>query len=1207
MPEAPFLRRTARAVDRRLPWDLRRTARELNQRRTGRAAPLVTLVLAPEADDLPFFPDSLEALRGQTHRFLEVLVVTGPGAEGAADVVRTHAPLDWRVRLVPDDGPADARLDRAAARARGRYVGFVGARDVVPPHGIATLVESLERTGSDFAVGRAVAHGRAPHESPLGITHQLVADSASIDRLPLAVTDLLLGNKLFRTSFWRRSQLAFPTEVRDAARGLVLAAFAAAGAFDFVPVVTYQVKHRAGRVAFGTVSDAMSELDDWLADEAVLEEQLGGLELAAVRDAWSYVVCDQLALPFLDDVHRADDRQWQALHGFLADVHGRITPRAWRRVRAESRVKVMLAVLDRREELEELLARRWFEGGNHPTELVGGELRAVLPFYRAGLPGLDDDCFTMAEEETPLVVVLRGLAWSATGSLELDLYAYVDFLDQGDEVADVTVELVEAGAGRRVPLTVTPYVDSGVNMAAARRYQDYARSALRAELDPAALDVAGGSGGSGTGPLASWSLQVSLRSRGVERSGPVTRVDRRGSAGQLGSPALSARSVAGRRLHLRHDPRAGLVVDVLAPAAALLEQVEGSRRSLSGVLRQPAGGQARALVATRTDGRRVRSPLVDRPDGSQSFTLDLGGAGHGGSWALSVDAGRGAGGEVALAGASDPLHPGLLEPGGRLVVVATGSGAVEVQEADLSVVLDDLEVGETAVRVTGRWLGTVPEGWEVALEGPGAEVVGTVTLTGRRFTADLPLTWDPWGRTGVPLPLDLYALRVRPGAGAGSGEVRLLLAASYQRRLLASVRLEAFRVLPVCQDRAPALRLQLPLQDDERGPFHQRRLQQWTAETDEPLDPTSVYLQSYTGRTATDSQRAIHDELRRTRPDLTVHWGVADLATEVPEGGVPVLMRTAEWYRVLATATYLSNNIDFERWWHKRPGQRQLQTFHGYPAKAMGLRMWLAKRYPPRRLEAELDRTSRGWDLILTPSPEMDQYYRSEYRYDGPIESSGYPRDDVLVSPEADGIRERTRALLGIAPGQTAVLYAPTWRDDLATSWRSAEMVHHLDLETATKRLGSEYVFLMRGHRFHSARLRGGGSARLLDVTDYPEINDLILASDAAVLDYSSLRFDFALTRRPMLFLVPDLGAYSGDVRGFLYPYEESAPGPLCSDAGEVIELLRDLDGVHARYAEEYQRFHERFNYLQDGQAAARVVRRFFGPAPDAASSDDPA
>jgi CDP-glycerol glycerophosphotransferase len=136
-------------------------------------------------------------------------------------------------------------------------------------------------------------------------------------------------------------------------------------------------------------------------------------------------------------------------------------------------------------------------------------------------------------------------------------------------------------------------------------------------------------------------------------------------------------------------------------------------------------------------------------------------------------------------------------------------------------------------------------------------------------------------------------------------------------------------------------------------------------------------------------------------------------------------------------------------------------------------------------------------------------------------------------------------------------------------------------------------VLLLRGHRFVSATGPGGAS-RVLDVTGYPEVNDLILAADVAVLDYSSMRFDVALTGRPMVFLVPDLEDYESTKRGFLYDFRPTAPGPLARSSAEVIDALRDLDGIRDRYRDAYERFNATYNSLQDGHAARRTVERFF-------------
>ena len=82
----------------------------------------------------------------------------------------------------------------------------------------------------------------------------------------------------------------------------------------------------------------------------------------------------------------------------------------------------------------------------------------------------------------------------------------------------------------------------------------------------------------------------------------------------------------------------------------------------------------------------------------------------------------------------------------------------------------------------------------------------------------------------------------------------------------------------------------------------------------------------------------------------------------------------------------------------------------------------------------------------------MDRYYRENYDFEGRIICQGYPRHDALVAPGHGERRAATRERLGIAPHQKAVLYAPTWRDDLATNFRSAQAVLHLAVDRPRRR-----------------------------------------------------------------------------------------------------------------------------------------------------------
>ncbi|MDF1606191.1 CDP-glycerol glycerophosphotransferase family protein [Nocardioides sp. YIM 152315] len=385
------------------------------------------------------------------------------------------------------------------------------------------------------------------------------------------------------------------------------------------------------------------------------------------------------------------------------------------------------------------------------------------------------------------------------------------------------------------------------------------------------------------------------------------------------------------------------------------------------------------------------------------------------------------------------------------------------------------------------------------------------------------------------------------------------------------------------------LELGAPLADDEAGRRAQERLQTAYRRDGRPLDPGLVYFESYAGRTATDSPLAIFEELRARRPDLRLVWGISDAGQSAPDGAESVLLRSREWYAVLPRARALVLNTDTEAWFRRRPGQYLLQTFHGYPSKAMGASQWEAQEYSPARVRELRARGVDTWSTILTPTPDMTHHYREQYAYRGPALDRGYPRDDALVAPAAAERRAAARRLLGIRDDQTAVLYAPTWREHLAFRPRGAAMTEHLDLAAAAAALGDRFVLLLRGHRFHAPVPVDAPGARIVDVTAYPEVNDLILAADASVLDYSSMRFDIALTGRPMVFLVPDLDDYASGSRRFLFPFEESAPGPLVVDTAGVVEQLLD-PALAERWAGPIAEFNVRWNPFQDGRAAARVV-----------------
>lgn len=521
-----------------------------------------------------------------------------------------------------------------------------------------------------------------------------------------------------------------------------------------------------------------------------------------------------------------------------------------------------------------------------------------------------------------------------------------------------------------------------------------------------------------------------------------------------------------------------------------------------------------------------------------------------------------------------PSTPAAPAAGAAPTVVAAEVGT----DSELSLEL----LGQTPTRLSLR-----AGAWCLPAE-PGDPTEPALDPSRARFR----LAHDPWGAGPRPVPAGTWHLAWAAGRQAGEAAIGVGLAEQTPREVLTEH--HRLRITRGLRDQF-LVSTAAPLGPDELGPLRQQRLRSAYLNagqsTGVPVEENLVLFTSYAGTAATDSPRAIYDELRARETGHRLLWAVADHSVPVPPGAEVVLRHSAAWYDALARAATIVTNIEMERWFRRRPGQRLVQTFHGYPSKSMGKMLWRAKNMSPARIEQMLVQTSRQWSLALTPAPEMDRHYREQYDYAGEILNQGYPRDDVLVGTveELAERRAAARARLGIDPDRVVVLYAPTWRDDQATNFRSAAWVNYLDVDEAVAALGESHLFLVRGHRFQKPPV-GATKRALLDVTSYPEINDLILASDAAVVDYSSIRFDLALAGVPQIFLVPDLDSYAGDGRGFLYPFLDSAPGPLVDNTGAVVAHLRNLPGLRERYREQSGAFAARFLAEQDGRAASRVV-----------------
>ena len=144
--------------------------------------------------------------------------------------------------------------------------------------------------------------------------------------------------------------------------------------------------------------------------------------------------------------------------------------------------------------------------------------------------------------------------------------------------------------------------------------------------------------------------------------------------------------------------------------------------------------------------------------------------------------------------------------------------------------------------------------------------------------------------------------------------------------------------------------------------------------------------------------------------------------------------------------------------------------------------------------------------------------------------------------------------------------------------------------------LSSEYIVLIRTHYFISNNLDlSDYKGFVFDVSGYEDIAELYLITDILITDYSSVFFDYANLKRPILFYTYDLDKYSKLLRGFYLDIENDVPGPLLFTTQEVIDAVKNIDEISEQYSKKYEEFYKRFCYIDDGNASERIVEEIWG------------
>jgi len=347
-----------------------------------------------------------------------------------------------------------------------------------------------------------------------------------------------------------------------------------------------------------------------------------------------------------------------------------------------------------------------------------------------------------------------------------------------------------------------------------------------------------------------------------------------------------------------------------------------------------------------------------------------------------------------------------------------------------------------------------------------------------------------------------------------------------------------------------------------------------------PLNRNKVVFCSAGGRGFGDNPKAIALALLETAPGLDLVWLTRDVRTPLPKGIRPCAYGSPRAVIELSTAAVWVNDSRGGAK-YKRPEQKYLQTWHGFALKHIERS---AKNLPAAYVQ-QCKKDSQMIDLMVSGSEFMTRVFREDFWYDGEIRTLGSPRNDVFFRPNTCG--EEIRRAYSLPEDRKLLLYAPTFRDDGETD------CYGLDTEAVRKacqaRFGGEWTVLMRLHPNIAAlapELLHCDGIGTVDVTSWPDMQQLLLGCDVLVTDYSSSMFDFALSGKPCVRFATDLQRYT-ETRGFYFPME-ALPFPLARNNEELCRLLQDFD--LAAYEAGWARFRLENGFREDGGAARRCA-----------------
>ena len=371
------------------------------------------------------------------------------------------------------------------------------------------------------------------------------------------------------------------------------------------------------------------------------------------------------------------------------------------------------------------------------------------------------------------------------------------------------------------------------------------------------------------------------------------------------------------------------------------------------------------------------------------------------------------------------------------------------------------------------------------------------------------------------------------------------------------------------------------------------------------VDDKTIFFEVYDGRNYTCSPKAKKKKMLTMKEfkDFKFIWAFNDPSKhDVMKDKRLVIVKTntKDYYKYISSSKYWIVNSIMDECITKKKGQVYVQCWHGTPLKRLRYDIEVngAVLNTIEEIRKRNDRDAVKFDYFISPSKYCTEKFTSAFnlvalgKKDIIIEE-GYPRNDSLFNrnkKDVDKIKEK----LGIPKDKKVICYLPTFRDNQHTSGVGYTYNLAIDFDSLKKRFGKDYVILFKPHYFIANKIDLSKYKNFVyNVANYDEINDIYLVSDLLITDYSSVFFDYANLNRPVMFYMYDFDDYKNNLRDFYISLDE-LPGPIAKTQKELEDYIVNIDKSISKYKKTYDKFNDKYNYLDDGNASERVIRVIF-------------